>query len=68
MAETGLTHFPIVGRGPDRRLLGMISLEDLLKARASNLEAERRREQVMQVRVAFPFAFGRWSPNQPGNR
>ncbi|HEX5107261.1 MAG TPA: chloride channel protein [Vicinamibacterales bacterium] len=58
MAETGLTHFPIVERGPGRRLLGMISLEDLLKARALNLEAERRRERVMQVRVAFPFAFG----------
>jgi hypothetical protein len=58
MAETELTHSPIVERGPHRRLLGMISLEDLLKARALNLEAERRRERVMQVRVAFPFAFG----------
>jgi len=61
MAETGLTHFPIVERGPDRRLLGMISLEDLLKARALNLEAEQRRERVMRVRVAFPFALGRTS-------
>jgi chloride channel protein, CIC family len=60
MAETGLTHFPVVQRG-DRRLLGMISLEDLLTARAMNLEAERRRERVMQVRVAFPFALGRRS-------
>ena len=61
MAETGLTHFPIVERGPDRRLLGMISLEDLLKARALNLEAEQRKERVMRVRVAFPFALGRRS-------
>jgi CBS domain-containing protein len=59
MAETGLTNFPVVERGPGRRLLGMISLEDLLRARALNLEAERRRERVMDVRVAFPFAFGR---------
>jgi len=36
----------------------MISLEDLLKARALNLESERRRERVMQVRLAFPFALG----------
>jgi chloride channel protein, CIC family len=59
MAETGLTHFPIVERGPDRRLLGMISLEDLLKARTLYLEAERRRERVMSVRLAFPFRLGR---------
>jgi H+/Cl- antiporter ClcA len=69
MAETGLTHFPIVERGPDRRLLGMISLEDLLKARALNLEAEQRKERVMRVRVAFPFALGRTSatagPGEP---
>ena len=54
MAETGLTHFPVVERDT-RRVVGMISLEDLLKARVMNLEAERRRERVMQVRLAFPF-------------
>jgi hypothetical protein len=66
MAETGLTHFPIVERGSARRLLGMISLEDLL-IRARNLDAERRRERVMRVRVAFPFALGRTSEaaNEP---
>jgi H+/Cl- antiporter ClcA len=58
MAETGLTHFPIVERGASRRLLGMISLEDLLKARALNLESERRRERVMKVRLGFPLSFG----------
>ena len=59
MAETGLTHFPVVARGQVRRLLGMISLEDLLKARALNLDAERRRERVMTLRLGFPFALGR---------
>ena len=59
MAETGLTHFPVVERGSRQRLIGMISLEDLLKARALNLESERRRERVMSIRVAFPFAFRR---------
>jgi H+/Cl- antiporter ClcA len=58
MAETGLTHFPVVDRA-DRRLAGMISLEDLLKARVMNLEAERRRERVMSVRLAFPFGLAR---------
>jgi chloride channel protein, CIC family len=54
MAETALTRFPVVTRGPARRLVGMIALEDLLKARALNLEAERRRERHLRVR--FPFA------------
>ena len=53
MAETGLTRFPVVDRGPRRKLLGMIALDDLLKARAHNLDAERRRERVLRVR--FPI-------------
>ena len=57
MADTGLTRFPVVERGPERRLVGMIALDDLLKARALNLEAERRRERVLRVR--FPFMLGR---------
>jgi CBS domain-containing protein len=59
MADTGLTHFPVVDRSPDRKLLGMISLEDLLKARTRTLESERRRERVMRVRLAFPFSIAR---------
>jgi CBS domain-containing protein len=57
MAETGLTRFPVVERGPVPTLVGMIALDDLLKARALNLEAERRRERVLSVRFAFPFGF-----------
>jgi len=57
MAESGLTRFPVVERGPVRRVAGMIALDDLLKARALNLEAERRRERVLRVGFAFPFAF-----------
>jgi chloride channel protein, CIC family len=55
MAETGLTRFPVVERGAVPRVAGMIALDDLLKARALNLEAERRRERVLRVRFAFPF-------------
>ena len=55
MAETGLTRFPVVNRD-DRRLVGMIALADLLKARTLNLEAERRRERVLGTHIAFPFA------------
>jgi CBS domain-containing protein len=57
MAETGLTRFPVVDRGPVPRFAGMIALDDLLKARALNLDAERRRERVLRVAFAFPFAF-----------
>ena len=59
MAQTQLTHFPVVERGLERRLVGMISLEDLLKARVMNLEAEHRRERIMRVRIAVPFGFGK---------
>jgi H+/Cl- antiporter ClcA len=59
MAETGLTRFPVVESESVNRLVGMISLDDLLKARALNLEAERRRERIMRVEIAFPFRFRR---------
>jgi CBS domain-containing protein len=58
MAESGLTRFPVVER-ETRALVGMVSLEDLLKARAKNLDAERRRERVREVRMLFPFGLGR---------
>jgi CBS domain-containing protein len=54
MAETALTRFPVVERGPSGRLLGMVALDDLLKARALNLDAEQRRERVLRVRFGFP--------------
>jgi len=60
MSDTGLTRFPVVERGPERKLLGMIALDDLLKARTKNLDAERHRERVLRVR--FPFVFGDSTP------
>jgi chloride channel protein, CIC family len=60
MAETGLTRFPVVEHG-SRRLVGMIGLTDLLKARTVNLEAERRRERVLKVQIAVPFGSSRKS-------
>jgi CBS domain-containing protein len=55
MAHTGLTRFPVVARTDGRELLGLIALEDLLRARYLNLDAERRRERVLSL----PFGFGR---------
>jgi CBS domain-containing protein len=54
MAETGLTRFPVVERHT-RRLVGMVALTDLLKARARNLDAEQRRERVLGTNITLPF-------------
>lgn len=56
MAETGLTRFPVVERDGSKKLMGMVSLDDLLKARAQTLDAERRRERVLPLRLKFPFS------------
>jgi len=53
MAETGLTRMPVVEREDTRKLAGMISLTDLLRARTRNLEEERLRERVLRVRLPF---------------
>jgi CIC family chloride channel protein len=55
MAETGRTLLPVIERNGARRLVGLVSLTDLLKARALNLEAEQRRERVQSLHVLFPF-------------
>ncbi len=51
MAETGLTHFPVVERGDKRKLLGMIGLRELLSARTRSLAEERDRERVLRIRL-----------------
>jgi chloride channel protein, CIC family len=51
MAETGFTRFPVVDRGEERTLAGMIGLQDLLSARTRNLSEERDRERVLHVRL-----------------
>ena len=52
MAETGLTRLPVIDRVAGQ-LVGMISLDDLLLARARNLDEERERERVLRVRLPF---------------
>jgi chloride channel protein, CIC family len=53
MAEKGVTRMPVVGRGT-RTFLGLVSLNDLLKARTRHLEEERRRERTLNFRFFFP--------------
>ncbi|HZP57828.1 MAG TPA: chloride channel protein [Dehalococcoidia bacterium] len=52
MATCGFTRMPVVDRRSGA-LVGMISLEDTLKARSRALEAERFRERVLDVRLLF---------------
>ena len=53
MAETGFTRMPVVDRASGE-FLGLISLDDLLKARARHLEEERRRERTLKLRFFLP--------------
>ncbi|MBV9230455.1 MAG: chloride channel protein [Chloroflexi bacterium] len=55
MAETGFTRLPVVERDDEQKLLGLVSLSDLLKARVRNLEEERRRERVLRLHMLFPI-------------
>lgn len=52
MAETGLTRLPVIDINTGK-LAGMISLHDLLVARVRNLNEERHRERVLQLRLPF---------------
>jgi CBS domain-containing protein len=53
MAEKGFTRMPVVDRTTGK-FLGLISLDDLLKARGRHLEEERRRERPLRLRFLFP--------------
>ncbi len=53
MAESGLTRFPVLDPLTGRKVVGMISLHDLLGARTQNLANERTRERVLRIRMPF---------------
>ncbi|HEY8038676.1 MAG TPA: chloride channel protein [Polyangiaceae bacterium] len=62
MAETGRTDLPVVDRANPRRLLGRITLHDMLKARVRHLEEEQRRERVLPLSLIVPA----WLRRTPG--
>jgi CBS domain-containing protein len=53
MAETGFTRMPVVDSSSGGKLVGLVSLEDLLRARTRNLTEERHRERVLRIRLPF---------------
>ncbi|HEX7127260.1 MAG TPA: chloride channel protein [Thermodesulfobacteriota bacterium] len=54
MAERSLTRLPVVDRDDPHRLVGLVTLEHLLRARARNLEEESRRERVLRLHHLLP--------------
>jgi CIC family chloride channel protein len=61
MAETGRTVLPVVSREDPRKLVGLIALRDLLKARVRHIEEERRRERILPISLVVP----RWLRSIP---
>ena len=59
MAVTSRTRLPVVEPGPERRLVGIISLQDLLKARELMFQEEQTRERVLKLRLPPSLRFGR---------
>jgi H+/Cl- antiporter ClcA len=53
MAESGFTRFPVLDPDDNGKVTGMVSLNDLLSARARNLEDERARERMLRIRLSF---------------
>lgn len=65
MAKTGLTRFPVVEGPGSTRLVGLVGLTDLLKARTRTYEEEHRRERMLRLRLAFRRAPA--APETPGH-
>ena len=55
MAETGVTRLPVVETLDPNKVVGIVSLNDLLRARMRGLEEERRRERLLTMRQFFPL-------------
>jgi chloride channel protein, CIC family len=64
MAEKGFTRMPVV-ECASRKFLGLVSLDDLLKARARHLEEERRRDRPLKLRFLEPSSRIDQTPVQP---
>ncbi len=59
MAETGFTRLPVVDSHASQKLAGIVSLDDLLRARTRDLEEERTRERdALRIRLPFRVKVG----------
>jgi chloride channel protein, CIC family len=55
MAESGFTRMPVVEHETGK-LVGLVALDDLLKARSRHLEEEQRRDRPLKLRFLLPGA------------
>ena len=62
MAESGFTRMPVIDRETGK-LVGLVALDDLLKARSRHLEEEQRRDRPLHLKFLLP---GRGAPAQAG--
>jgi CIC family chloride channel protein len=51
MAQAGVTRLPVVARDDSTRLVGLISLADLMRGRSRAADEERKRERTLRVRL-----------------
>jgi len=56
MAASGFTRMPVLDPDDGGKLVGMVSLDDLLHARVRNLSEERDRQRVIRIRLPFGSA------------
>jgi CIC family chloride channel protein len=69
MAERQVTRLPVVHRGQSpERLLGLVTLVDLMKARLVDLEEERVVERVLHLRALIPRLGGLRAENATRGR
>ena len=54
MAHTGRTRMPVVSTAGASRIVGEVTLEDMLKAQGRHLEEEQRRERVLPLESVIP--------------
>jgi chloride channel protein, CIC family len=55
MASSGFTKLPVVNREHPTKVVGIVSIADLLKARVAAQDVEERRERVLQLSVPLLF-------------
>jgi H+/Cl- antiporter ClcA/CBS domain-containing protein len=61
MAERSFTRLPVVDRDDPGKLMGMVSLDQLLKGRLRDLREAREHERVLSLRALIPSGTGRFS-------
>ena len=55
IANSGFTKLPVVKRSEPEKVVGIVSLSDLLKARLAAQDTEQRRERVLHLSVPLLF-------------